>query len=646
MARGDWDRLLRWGLLHQELFVFAGFMVLKVIAFQSAVGYDGGTLGTVLSTLALLLLLTGWAVLLPLKKRLWALAAADLLLTGLLLADALFYQNYQSVIVLPILGQAGQVGDVLGVLGEQVSWKEALLLADVIFLLPYAWLRGRRMPRARVLPHVKRLVQAGALTALSFLVLLGNLTFLTFVHGRDRVFDIYGNNTVLEGMGLLNFHAFDLVQTVTGGERAVEKSDVQIMRTWMVNHRREGQLQAEPRLFGEAQGKNLIMVQLEAMQGMLLGQKIGGREITPNLNRLAGESLYFDHFFPQIGLGVTSDAEFATFNSLYPLPNGSAYISKTDNTFQSLPKLLKERGYRTFAFHGYKPEFYKREDVYPREGFEEFYSRKNLQIDEVVGWGLSDESMYRQALRKMKVTRQPFLAFLLSLSGHTTYKIPDSKKELPIPEGQFSPLFTDYLHAQHYADKALGTLLDGLKREGLLDNSLLVVYGDHFGNSLQDGVQVGQFLGLEQVNTLQLMEMRKIPFLIRLPQGRHAGAQHIQAGQIDVLPTLGNLLGVEKEKMFYFGQDLLNAKSGYTAFRHYIGIGTFATDDLFYVLPERSHGHFEGGTCYDRKSGEVLTLNTCEEGYKRALWEFKMSDRIVEGNAVPLLVGKSSSADP
>ncbi|HEU4964082.1 MAG TPA: LTA synthase family protein [Bacilli bacterium] len=637
-----WRRALQWVARHQEFFLLHALLVLKMLAFQSAIGFVGGTFGVLLSSLALLFLLTGWTLLLSVRKRVWTLIFVDLLLTFVLFSDALFFQNYDRILALPIVGQAGQLGDVMSVLQEQVSGREGLLLADFLFAVPYAIWRGRKATRtpALVRPRKQRLLQAAAVSLLSLSVLLGSLSSLVYAYGKHTVSDIYANNTVLENMGVFNYHLADAYKTLFQGDVTVAQSELEVLQAWMAHHRKEQP--ASPRLNGIAKGKNVILVQMEALQGFLIGKSVGGQEITPNLNKLAGESLYFDNYFPQIGLGVTSDCEFASLNSLYPLQQGSAYMLQTDNTFRSLPNLLAEQGYQTFAVHGYKPEFYNRQEVYPREGIQAFYNMNNLEMDEVVGWGLSDESMYRQSVEKMQEAQEPFFAYMISLSGHTTYNIPEEKQELTIPEGQYSELFSNYLQAQHYADKALGTLLDRLKREGLLDNSLLMLYGDHFGNSLQDGVQVSKFLGQEITNNRELMELRKIPFLIRLPYGEHAAVESIQAGQIDVLPTVANLLGLDREKMVFFGHDLLNAppNSGFTAFRHYIGIGTYATDELFYVVTEQNQGHFEKGNCYSRTSGEELPLQACKAGYDRALREFSMSDRIVEGNAVMQLLGK------
>ncbi|HZW82861.1 MAG TPA: sulfatase-like hydrolase/transferase, partial [Candidatus Deferrimicrobium sp.] len=203
---------------------------------------------------------------------------------------------------------------------------------------------------------------------------------------------------------------------------------------------------------------------------------------------------------------------------------------------------------------------------------------------------------------------------------------------------EFSPIFSDYLQAQHYQDKALGEFIENLRQQGILDKSLLVIYGDHFGSGFvpQD---FEKLLNLPQpLNEYTSKELNKVPLLIRLPGGTAAGVKHISGGQMDLLPTLINLLGLDKSKSLYFGQDLLNSKDGFSAFRFYSPDGTFATNEVFYLAAK--DGVFEHGTAYDRKTGQKTDLERCRDGFRRATWQLNMSDLILETNGLPQLLPK------
>jgi len=373
------------------------------------------------------------------------------------------------------------------------------------------------------------------------------------------------------------------------------------------------------------------------MQNFLIGSSVNGQQVTPNLNRLLKSSMYFDNYFTQICEGNTSDAEFMSLNSLYPAPSGSNYIMKGKNTYQSLPWVLKDSGYQeTYAFHAYKPDFWNRTNMYKAEGFDKFVSLSDFTKDDIVGMGPSDETLFQRVVPDLKQLSQPYFSFAITLSGHYPYDIPDSKKELNIPTGQYSDTFSNYLQAQHYADKALGEFVDQLQQEGILDNSVLVIYGDHYGTGWTNQ-DLERFLQKDKpLNDYTLKELNKVPLFIHLPGGNNAGINHISGGQMDLYPTILNLLGINQTNDFYFGQDLLNTKDGFSAFRVWAPDGSFATNEVFYFA--NKDDKFEDGTAYDRKTGQEIGVDGLQAGFKEASWQLKLSDQIIGTNSLPELV--------
>lgn len=618
---------------YRDLLLVHAFLLFKIVFFHIGIDQGFGAWDRLTTSLALLLVCTGWLVVLKPHVRRYALLGVNLAVSVLLLADLVFYRFYERVIPLPILQQAGQVQSVWDSLVTVLSWRDLLFFSDFLFLVPFLFVWRVQGTGQR---EIKRR-RTAALTMLAGVMLLAlNTAYFYQTQGPRAFADLYGNDAMQKHFGILGFHAADVFNTaLRRSGNGVSTADRQALITWMDIRRKQGQEGA--RLTGAAKGKRVIIVQLEAMQNFLIHAKVGSQEVTPTLNKLIGESLYFNQYFAQIGDGNTSDAEFMSLNSLHPVRAGSAYVLKSGNRFQSLPKLLKEIGYQTYVYHGYKPEFYNRETMYPVEGFDKFFSQTYFRSDETIGWGLSDRSLYRQALPMMQRMKGPTLSYLISLSGHHTYKIPEEKKGLTISQGQYSELFTDYLQAQHYADAALGEFLQGLKTSGLLDDALLVVYGDHFANGLKAG-EIRRFLGQQEpFDRHQEHELKKVPLFIRLPGGEPHGVQTIIGGQMDLLPTLANLLGLDRSKMFYFGQDLLNSKDGYLVFSHYVERGSFVTNDLFYLAAK--NGRFRDGVCYARATGRPVGLNACEAGYKKGQWELEMSDLLLETNSLPAILG-------
>ena len=180
--------------------------------------------------------------------------------------------------------------------------------------------------------------------------------------------------------------------------------------------------QGRENLFGAAKGRNLIVIQLEAFQNFAINREYEGQELTPFLNSLVNEqeSVYFDHYYYQVGSGNTSDAEFATNNSILGTMSSYTYTLYQQNYFRGLPVLLKEQGYETAAMHAYEKTFWNRENIYPSLGFDHFFDSDYYEDDEdYTGWSVvatNDKSFYHQSIDAMKTMKEPFYSFMITLS--------------------------------------------------------------------------------------------------------------------------------------------------------------------------------------------------------------------------------------
>ncbi|MFZ3102693.1 MAG: LTA synthase family protein [Desulfitobacteriaceae bacterium] len=616
-----------------EIIIVDFLLLIKIIYFNHLIGVTSSWSMSV-CTFVVLLALSIWTYLLPLVARKMALLLFACLLSALIWADLLFYRIYHTILSIPVLYQAKQLEGVSGSIITLVNKGDLLFFFDLLVLTYVFFLRrsNKFVPKTGI---VRRIAQIVAVLVSSFLVFGILLGTVTKSFDKNAYVGLNWNNTVLEEMGVINYHLLDLYQFVNIKDAKTDfVSKIELLKTWMEHHQKlEG-----TNLKGVARGKNLIVIQLEAMQGFLINNSINGQEVTPNLNKWLKSSMYFDNYFTQIAEGTTSDAEFMSLNSLYPAATGSNYIMKPLNKYYSLPRALKDAGFTgSFAFHAYKPEFWNRNKMYPQEGFDKFYNENDFQIDEKLGMGLSDESMFKQTLPMLQQKVQPYFSFIITLSAHYPWNgIPEGKKGLNIPQGEFSNMFTNYLQAQHYADKSFGEFMDNLQQQGILDNSVVVVYGDHFGQYLQDQ-DILKFLNSPKPsNEYTSLELRKVPLLIRMPNGRYAGVRHISGGQMDLYPTLANLFGLNKSKLVYFGHDLLNVKQGFSAFRCYAPDGSFATDNLFYIA--NKDGVFEHGAAYDRKTGQKVEIEIARNGFQRAKWQLAMSDLILKVNGLSSLL--------
>ncbi len=393
-----------------------------------------------------------------------------------------------------------------------------------------------------------------------------------------------------------------------------------------------------PRYRGIGEGMNLIVVQLEAFQDFVIGAEYNGQEITPNLNALINkDTLYFDRYFTNTGKGNTADAEFTTMNSLYPLEDGEIYRLYQDNTFDGLPWLLRDRGYYSFAIHGYKGEFWNRELAYPNQGFQDFYSQEDLNQEEMIGLGVSDKSMFDQLVDILSTRTGPFFSFAITLSNHHPFELEEQYRTLKLLEQDEGTKFGDYLETVRYTDEAVGRLVQNLKDAGLYDNTIIALYGDHHGMNCGMHVVQGQmsdFIG----RIYDYDEMMNVPLIIHVPGSGVKSTISTSGGQIDFLPTIANIMNITLDESFVLGQDLANTEKGFVAFTAYMVEGSFVYDDIIFEI---SRGRtFEGSRAWKIGTNEPVDASQYLEQYEKALLLKKTSKEILEQNIIANFIAR------
>ncbi|QOX63054.1 sulfatase-like hydrolase/transferase [Anoxybacterium hadale] len=447
------------------------------------------------------------------------------------------------------------------------------------------------------------------------------------------IFNVTGSGfiTSVSNQEFYSFHLKDIVRAITGGgdpnfEYAVSNS---------YDKEKNGPL------FGVAKGRNLIVIQIESLQNLVINKTYNGQEITPNLNQIIKENtIYFDNYYQQIGSGNTSDAEFATNNSIYGTLSSYTYKLYAKNYFKGLPKLLKEQGYETAVYHAYEDrDFWNREDAYYSIGFDTYYGgiggTENGQFDmtEWMGWGLTDSEFYKQVMPYVKNMTQPFYSFIISLSNHHPFQMLDHYKFIDLLPKDEGTIFGNYLNSAAYTDYALGQLMQELKDEGIYDNSIIAFYGDHLGLPKSDEEifkSVSDFIGKDY----DFDTMMNIPLIITIPGAEQNVNQTVSVagGQMDFLPTIAYLMGFDALDTVYLGHNLLTIDSGFVAEQTYMTKGSFFEDDIVYEMSR--DGVFENGRAWNKKTGESIPVKDCYEGYLKSMSIINTSEYILKNDVL------------
>lgn len=609
---------VRWGSV-----VFWGFVavtVVKQVALTAAVDptalrSGGRTFHLVAVTAALALSTAAPARLAAGRRQAATLLAVTLVLTGFAYADVLYYRQFQLLPTFASLRYARQLVDFRAGITPLLRASDLWLWLDLALLLPFALIRplGHRL---RPLPVLRA----------SLLCTLGFLLFTFAVVRRPNLRLWRGASYKAGSINLIGYHAFDALMHLAWSLAHPAISPT--MREAALARLDAAAAEPSSELFGAARGRNVIVIQLESAQGFAFELRTPAGPVTPNLDALARESITFPHAFHQAAEGVTSDAQFAANCSLLPPGESPAAYSYADRTLGCLPRVLAGAGYRTHAFQTLAPDLWNAAAIQEAMGFERSYSGRDFVQDETIGLGLSDGSMLRQMVGKLERLEEPYYALMLTLTSHTPF---DVEGLPPFDVGEFEgDIVGRYLQTLHYTDRAIGEFVAALRSRGILDRSVLVIYGDHHALTRRTA-RLERALPLPPASEHGwFAEEKRVPLLIRLPYGAAAAPRPSFASQIDIAPTLLSLLGIARTGTVMLGRDLLSPAR--TADEPVV----FPEGSV--LSPDRLWSTSTGGRCYGR--ADELPAERCADLEALAREELTLSRTMADGATLAWLAAQ------
>ena len=568
------------------------------------------------------LLLLGISLFFKGRKSYWILIATDFVLSLWLFANILYYREFSNFLSLSIIKTSGSTADNLGksIVGitRATDFLTFIDIALVIIL----------MVSKIVKYDLRPLKLKFNLLLESIAVLLIGINLMMAQKDRPglltRTFD---NSYIVKYLGMNEYAVYDAFKTAQTSEQMAKAnvSDLQAVKKYLkLNY-----VKPNSAYTGVAKGKNVMIIHLESFQQFLIGYKWKGKEVTPNLNKLyhAKNTLSFPNFYNQVGQGKTSDAEMMLENSLFGLQSGSAMSSYgTSNTFESAPAILSQQGgYTTAVMHGGAGSFWNRNNAYKQFGYEYFMPLSYYQNKPkyYIGYGLKDKIFFSQSIKYIERLPQPFYLKLITVTNHYPYDL--DKKNQSIAKTETGDETVDgYVQTAHYLDQAIGQLMRWLKKTGLAKNTLLVFYGDHYGISGNHHKASAELLNQDEFTNFDNLKFQRVPLMFHM-RGLKGGVKKTYGGEIDVLPTLLNLLGIKNQKTIQFGHDLLSKKAPQIVAQRN---GDFITPLYAKV----------GSTYYDTKTGEEIIkpdkkLKTELVAISnKVTTQLSLSDRVIAGN--------------
>ena len=419
----------------------------------------------------------------------------------------------------------------------------------------------------------------------------------------SRLYKLWNRVMVVNSWGPYVYQVDDIIQSlkptfnnIFGYDKALKDTNDYYNKNVKKNKKNE--------YTGIFEGKNVIAIHAESLQKFALDMKFNGKEVAPNISRLTKEGIYFNNFYAQVGVGTSSDTEFTFATSLLPANNGTVFVNYFNNKFVTLQNLIKNKGYYVFSMHGNVGDFWNRETMHMNMGYDKFYSKSSFVIDQEYGLGLSDESFFRQVVPKIKEINEeidkPFYGTLITLTNHTPWRDADKYSDydlsITLDNGEKSDYLGDtligrYLKSVNYMDKVIGKFIEDMDNEGLLDDTIIVIYGDHDArlgkkqfdylynyDPLSGKIRLEDDSNYVEFNNYDYELIKSVPFIIWSKNMNEGVTIDKPMGMIDVMPTLGNMLGISNK--YSLGNDIMNVSDddAIVVFKD----GSFITNKIYY----------------------------------------------------------------
>mgnify|MGYP003520485582 FL=1 len=522
----------------------------------------------IFNPIPLALLLLGLALYIKNTKLFYGIAITIYLVLFLwLFSNVVYYREFADYISVSTMMATSSVSTGLGEtalelfnLWDLVYFADFIIIAIVLRKKPY-----KLNPK----PFSKR--ASFAVSSLAILLFSVNL-FTAEIDRPELLTRGFSNTYIVRALGLPAFFTYNAHQTYTTEKDRSDATaeDLVPVEEYVQEH------YASPNsdYFGIAKGRNVIYLHLESLQQFVIDYKLNvdgvEYEVTPFLNSLyhSQSTLAFSNFFNQVKAGKTSDAETMIETSLFGLNQGSFMVQYGgSNTQQAAPYILSQNGgYTSAVFHGNSASFWNRNNTYKQWGYNYFFDQSYFSEateENSFQYGLNDKIMFADSIQYLERLQQPFYAKFITVSHHYPYTSSLIGDEIGFPLADTpDETINGYFATANYLDASIKAFFDYLKATGLYENSIIVLYGDHYGISNSRNPDLAPLIGKDSQtwSDFDNAMMQRVPYMIVVPGMTNGGIIDTFGGQIDALPTLEHLLGIEANNYLQVGQDMLSSE--------------------------------------------------------------------------------------
>ena len=486
-----------------------------------------------------------------LTRSRWAQIVVMALLDVLLVANLMYFRTYYSAIPASSYLEAGNLADFKASVTDSLRWADIVLLLISIAtaVMAFRYKTTKRQPLTAVLKW-----WAAPLAGFALLLTGVNLCKGGFHKSlrsvRQSAYLCSADAPIFSVFGCIWYDITDAAEPITPEKQAE-------IERWLAS-----QPKHQPADSVTEKRSNLLIVFAESLESWVLEKKVDGKEITPCLNSLLKEksTLYAPNVLTQVKGGRSIDAQLMICSGLLPLMSGTYSSLYYDNTFYTLQKAMRgQKHSRSYLLTIDKVSTWNQGAVARSFGTDTIISYHDFKMTEAFGTHkrIGDASFFQQCREKIergevwKPGESVYMQFV-TYSGHAPFKLPDHLRTITFP-ASIPEKVADYMTTAHYTDKAIGDFVAYLKTLPQYKETIVVIVGDHEGLASYRQELVGNPACRGLVSDKQLT-----PFIVlNSPVGMRYDKF---MGQIDIYPTLLNLMQLDAYRWHGLGQSILDPR--------------------------------------------------------------------------------------
>lgn len=570
------------------LFYFSTIMYLEIFhkyfLYQNI--FDIGLLYTLIFSIPISIILSFFSQLFNSKTNQKITLIFLSLITIIFAGNFLYYQLFSVPFTIRVTSMAGQALSFISVF-FQTLWKNIFSFLLLVFPLVLAFVK---IPKIKI-PKIFYFEKKNLTIAFVISYIISILSLLPVKNEDYSAYHLYWNQdnltSSIRALGLLTAERIDIQRSFLGFEEKITfyENKYQENEDWIYNKLdinfdklieevKDDSIKSIYSYFKNAvptnqneytglyKGKNLIFILAESFNSIAVS-----KELTPTLYQLTHSGFQFNNYYSPVFLSTTG-GEFQAMTGLVPTVEtlNEWYKGEVSLPF-SIGNALERQGYKTYAYHNFEVNFYNRDKTMPTLGFPNYIACGNgLEEEMLCDWSYAnapdDEDLIKVTFDKYK-SDITFVTYYITMSGHFPYEFTEKTRNYELVKDlSVSDTVKAYLASQIDLDQALQLLIKNLEQEGILDDTVICLVGDHYPYALS----------LDQINeasTYQRDEQFEIHHSNLIIWNNDSSAIEINkiGSQIDILPTLLNLFGIEYDSRLLIGHDILSEEEGLAIFQ-------------------------------------------------------------------------------